>query len=204
MIALCSFAKRIAIPLAVAFLLVFLGRFWDMPWLSTQMALVGFLVFLAIYILASFWEKRLTVNERHMLFPQFHEIDIESLKSHLFPWVTADAHKDLLKKVVLYRVSAGSSVPVGVKYILFFDVVYNRKTEMGKNIHRTGLKEQIPIQGNDFRRVYKGDAPSNFHDEWLLTDEKPSDLFSKNAVVLFSKNFISRFFHMPVASHPAL
>lgn len=127
-------------------------------------------------------------------FSPFREIDVNILKSILYPWVATNAYKDLIKKVVLYRTTLDSQPQVTLEYIVFFDVVYNQKTEEARKVHHELLRMKTPIMGDDFARVYKGDVPLNFHDEWLLTDKKPQGFSDKNAAVLFSSNPMSRLF----------
>ncbi|MBC8461590.1 MAG: hypothetical protein H8D67_26745 [Deltaproteobacteria bacterium] len=124
----------------------------------------------------------------------FFNINIHALKSSLYIWVATDAYKNLIKRVVLYRAVLDSTVPVSVKYIVFFDVVYNQKTEVTRKVHQNFLKNKTPILGDDFGDVYKGNPPVNFHDEWLLTDKKPDGTSGKHGVVLFLKNPICRLF----------
>ena len=144
--------------------------------------LAGFgVVGVLLFLLADGWEKRSDRNE----FLPFHEIKIDSLKSHLFEWIATEAFKKLIKKVVLYRAPLDSRFPTGVKYIVFFDLISPKKIKEASKVFRDLLKDKTTILGDDFRLVYKEEPSINFHDEWLLTDEKPSGLSGKNAVILF-------------------
>lgn len=146
------------------------------------MDLVGFgVVFSLMFYLVSNWEKR---DARNNLLP-FHEIDINVLKSYLYPWVTTNAYKGLIKKVVLYRTSLDSHSQVTLKYIIFFDLISPKKVKEANKVLRDFLEEKTTILGDDFGGVYRENPPINFHDEWLLTDEKPESLSERNAVVLF-------------------
>lgn len=118
----------------------------------------------------------------------FQGIDIRSLKSYLFSWVESKPYKKIIKRVILYRTACETNVPTSVKYIIYFDIAYNQKTEQTRTIHNKFLSLQIPIINDEFGSIYKENAPENFHQEWQLTDKKPIGVSDKHAVVLFSKN----------------
>jgi len=145
----------------------------------------GFVVvFSLIFLLCDSWEKRW---ERNKFLP-FHEIEIDNLKSHLFEWIATEAYKKLIKKVVLYRAPLDSKLPIGVKYIIFFNLISNQKTKEARKVFQDLLEDKTTIFGDDFGLVYKEKPSINFHNEWLLMDKKPHGFSDKNTVLLFNVN----------------
>jgi dimeric dUTPase (all-alpha-NTP-PPase superfamily) len=117
----------------------------------------------------------------------FIEINIEALKAHLINWIGYESYKNIIKKVILYRKSFETNVPVSVKYILYFDLEYNRETESTRTIFKEFIDtdKKLPITGDEFKNIYKKTAPSNHLNEWHLTDKKPEDVNEEFSFVLY-------------------
>ena len=74
-----------------------------------------------------------------------------------------------------------------VKYILYFDLKNNLKTESTQNILKGFIyDEQQPIiNSKEFNNIYKKSSSSNHLEEWFLTIEKPKGVNEEFSYVLF-------------------
>ena len=146
----------------------------------------GSLLYFIIYFIKTNYKSkflRSILNKASNNPDHFVEINIEALKAHLIGW--NESYKSIIKKVVLYNNSHAKNIPVGVKYILYFDLEYNKKTESTRTIFKEFISRKLPIIGDEFKNVYKKTVPSNHLDEWHLTVKKPEGVNEEFSFVLY-------------------
>lgn len=164
---------------------------------------ISYIVWIAGFILlnAYLFYNYFIKKERYFAFPitgkilslfhlnnpdNFIELNIEALKSHLFNWTNYESYKSIIKKVVLYRTTFETETPTLTKYILFFDLVYNRETESARKTLEDFIGKKLPIIGDEFKNVYKKETPNHHMDEWFLTAKRPEGIYEKQSYVLYS------------------
>ena len=163
-----------------------------MPKIELYQKIIGYLLisgsllyFIIYFIKTNYKPKflRSILNKASNKPEHFIEINIEALRAHLIDW--NESYKNIIKKVVLYNPSLKSKTPTLTKYILYFDVKYNKETESTRKILKEFLYKQIPIIGEEFKNVYKKTAPNHHLEEWHLTIEKPEGVNEEFSFVLY-------------------
>ena len=178
--------------LPYVFQIIILGIGLIMPKVELYQKIIGYLCILGsllyfiIYFITTNYKPKFLRNilNKPLNNPDhFIGINIEALKAHLISW--NESYKTIIKKVVLYNASHATNMPTMVKYILYFDLEYNRETESTRIILEEYFKKQVPISGEEFKNIYINIAPNNYKDEWELTPKKPEGVNEEFSFALY-------------------
>ena len=159
-----------------------------MPKIELYQKIIGYLCilgsllsFIIYFIKTNYKPKflRSILNKASNNPEHFIEINIEALRAHLIDW--NESYKNIIKKIILYNSSLKSKTPTLTKYILYFDVKYNKETESTRKTLEAFINRKLPIIEDKFKNT----VPNHHLEEWYLTIEKPEGVNEEYSFVLF-------------------
>ena len=152
------------------------------------LCIAGSLLYFIIYFIKTNYKPKFLksiLNKPSNNPDHFVELNIETLKSHLINWINYESYKNIIKKITLYRPSFETNTPTLTKYILYFELKYDRETETTRKIFEEFLGKKTLIIGDDFKNVYKEKTPDHHLEEWYLIARKPGGVYEKYSFVLY-------------------